>query len=162
MVTLSDAINKHAKALARFMSRDFPEIVAQEGLNHFNSSFKNQGFTDTSKKGWQQRKTTDTRGRDITRYRKRGGLNQYGRRTKGRAILTGHNTAGNKLKNSLRADSNPNRVKFYTYKKYAKYHNEGAKSLPKRQFMGESKALDNKINRKTERELDKIFKYNGE
>ena len=47
---------------------------------------------------------------------------------------------------------------FYTYKKYAQRHNEGLKGMPKRQFMGKSKTLEDNIKKKLTKELDKVLK----
>jgi len=155
-------IIKQAEELEQFMQNDLLDIIEVEGLNHFEESFDNEGFTDTSLKKWKARKTVDKRGRDITKYRtnkvgKRGDLNSYGRKNEGRAILTGHNTGGNKLRNSLKANQVTEGVEFNTDKEYAQAHNEGEGDMPKRQFIGESKQLDKKIIKKVDKTLDKIF-----
>lgn len=138
------------------------KIVQVEGLNFIKKNFQDQGFNDGSLAKWEQRKTTDRKGRDKTRYRtnRRGGigeLTQFGQREQGRAILTGWNTGGDKLRNSFRARRNKLSVIFYTYKDYAEYHNEGTEHMPKRQFMGKSKYLEDKISAKLTKTLDKLF-----
>jgi phage gpG-like protein len=155
-------IKRQAQELQEFMSNDLLDIIEVEGLNHFEESFDNEGFTDSSLVKWEKRKTKDKKGRDITRYRtnkvgKKGDLNRYGRKNEGRAILTGHNTGGNKLRNSLRASKVSGGVEFKTDKEYAQAHNEGEGDMPKRQFIGESKQLDKKIIKKVDKTLDKIF-----
>lgn len=155
-------IKRQARELKEFMDNDVLDIIKVEGLNHFEESFDNEGFTDSSLKKWDARKTTDKRGRDITRYRtnkvgKKGALNNYGRKNEGRAILTGHATGGNKLRNSLKAQKISDGVEFSTDKDYAQVHNEGEGNMPKRQFMGESKQLDKKIINKIDKSLDNIF-----
>lgn len=155
-------IQRQTKELQEFMDKDLLEIIEVEGLNHFEESFDNEGFTDASLEKWKPRKTTDKRGRDITKYRtnkrgKKGTLNSYGRKNEGRAILTGHNTGGNKLRNSLKAKKVSEGVEFSTDKEYAQAHNEGEGNMPKRQFIGESKQLDKKIIKKVDKTLDKIF-----
>jgi hypothetical protein len=152
-----------AKKTARFIENDIPEIIANEGLKHIKKSFDDEGFTDSSVEKWKERKTVDKRGRNITRYRtnrvgRKGNLNKYGRSIKGRPILTGHATGGNKLRNSYRAKTRRNSVVFFTYKKYAKRHNEGLDGMPKRQHVGASKVLDNRIEQKINKSMDKIFK----
>jgi phage gpG-like protein len=162
-----DDLAKDLRALAvktaKFMEEDLPEIIATEGLNHIKKSFKDEGFTDSSLKKWKKRKTTDKRGRNITRYRtnrvgRRGSPNKYGRSIVGRPTLTGHATGGNKLRNSWRAKTRRNSVVFFSYKKYAQRHNEGLDGMPKRQYIGASKVLDSKIEQKITRSLDRIFK----
>lgn len=147
-------LKKDLELLAKKIPTKVIAIIATEGSNHFESSFDNQGFTDNGVKKWDKRKTTDTRGRDLTRYRtnrvgRAGGLSQFGRRNQGRNILVGHNSnTGLKLKDSIRLKREPKRVVFFTNKAYAKRHNEGLKGMPQRQFMGQSKQLDQKISNK--------------
>lgn len=151
------------KELHNFMQRDLPSIVATEGLNFIKQNFKDEGFNDNGLKKWASRKTVDKRGRNNTRYRtnrvgRAGELNQHGRRNQGRAILTGHATGGNKLRNSHRATESPTVVKFITSKEYAEAHNEGNKFLPKRPFIGKSAYLERKIEAKIHKTLLKIFR----
>lgn len=139
-------------------------VMGVEGKNFIAKNFQDQGFTDNSLKKWKARATTDSSGTDITTYRtnrrgRAGNLNQYGRRSAGRAILVGYNTGGDKLKNSFRYSYNAakKQVVFRTYKPYAQVHNEGSSKMPQRQFMGKSAHLDGKIKDKVKIELDKIF-----
>ena len=142
-------------------------IIGVEGKNFINKNFQDQGFTDTSLKKWAERKTTDRNGRDLTRYRTNrkgnaGDLTKFGRENQGRAILTGHNTGGDKLRNSFRhltinAGTDNIAVKFFTYKDYAAYHNEGREHIPQRQFIGKSAYLEDKISQKLRRTLDQLF-----
>lgn len=140
-----------------------PRIVETEGLNFIKENFKDEGFnTGSGVNKWKKRQTTRN-GRDITKYRTnrvgtKGELNTYGRRIQGRAILTGYNTAGNKLRNSFDSSRSRKRVVFRTYKAYAQRHNEGLDEMPQRQFMGKSAYLNKKINKKLTKELDKLLK----
>lgn len=156
-------MKKQAQELQEFLANDALDIIEVEGLNHIEEAFDNEGFTDKTLKKWQPRKTRDKRGNDITRYKtnrrgKKGDLNQYGRRNKGRAILTGHNTGGDKLRHSYRADKVKDGVTFHTDKDYAERHNEGKDGMPERKHIGESEALDNKVIQKIDKHIDKIFK----
>lgn len=140
-----------------------PRIVEVEGLNFIKKNFREQGYTDGSVKKWKKRKTTDRRGNDLTRYRtdRRGSvgeLTKFGQREQGRAILIGHNTGGDKLANSYRARRSRRQVVFYTYKKYARRHNEGLDGMPQRQMIGKSRYLDDRIGNKITREMDKIMR----
>lgn len=140
-------------------------IIGVEGIKFIQKNFRDEGFTDTSTKKWEERKTEDTLGRDITRYRtsrrgRQGNLTRYGSKNQDRAILTGYGTGGNKLRNSFqyRLSLGSKIVSFYTHKEYAERHNEGLDGMPKRQFMGKSAYLNTQISKKITKELDKILR----
>ncbi len=163
LLDIGGDLEEIAKDTARFISTDLPDIIAVEGLKHIKKSFKDEGFTDAFVEKWKKRKRNNKRGRIITRYRtnrigKEGSLNKYGKKIKGRKILAGHNSSGNKLQNSFRARKKRNRVIFFSYKKYAERHNEGKDGMPRRTYIAASKVLDNNIEKKINRSLDNIFK----
>lgn len=144
-----NALKKRLNRFADNLKDDLTIIIEVEGQNFIKSNFQNEGF-DEGKKKWKDRATTDKRGRDITRYRtnrvgRQGSLNKYGRSNQGRAILTGHNTGGDKLRNSFSSHRQGTSVIFRTYKPYARRHNEGLDGMPKRQFMGKSPVLNKRI-----------------
>lgn len=150
-------------------SKEIPDkalrIIGVEGKKFIEKNFRDQGFTDTTTKKWESRRTTDKNEKDITRYRtnrvgRSGNLNRYGSKTADRAILVGFNTGGDKLKNSFKysVSQGSSRVVFRTYKPYAARHNEGLKGMPKRQFIGKSDYLNRQIADKIKRELDKNFR----
>ncbi|MDV6170221.1 phage morphogenesis protein [Flavobacterium sp. DG1-102-2] len=148
---------------ARELPNTVTTIIEVEGLNFIQKNFEDQGYNDTGLEEWEERKTADDRGRDITRYRtnrvgRQGNLNRYGSRNKDRAILTGHETGGNKLRNSIRARKTKNAVRFFTSKEYAQRHNEGLDGMPQRQFMGKSKYFEDQIKAKLKRTLDRTFR----
>ncbi len=158
-------LENHIKKLRRFIDNDATRIIETEGTNHFKKSFENQGFTDQNLSKWKPRKTVDDRGRDLTRYRtnrvgRSGELNAFGRRNKDRDILTGHNTGADKLRNSITSKRMRNKVVWTTYKPYARLHNQGSKHLPKRQFMGRSTVLNQKIKRKFKDTLASKYGFN--
>lgn len=151
------------------VAQEIPEkglrIIGNEGKLFIQKNFQDEGFTDATTDKWEERKTEDSQGRDITRYRtnrvgRAGNLNRYGSKNKDRALLTGHATGGDKLRNSFksRINSSSKEVRFYTAKKYASRHNEGLDGMPKRQFMGKSAYLDGKISDKLTKELDKTLR----
>lgn len=162
MARLEDLEKKIRRAAARLPDQTL-RIIEVEGLGFINKNFRDEGFNDDGVKKWKPRKTTDKRGRDITRYRtgrvgKPGNLNKYGRKNQGRAILTGHATGGNKLRNSFTSSRTKVKVRFRTFKDYAEVHNEGSKIMPQRQFIGRSRTLENNIKKKLTKELDKLLK----
>ncbi len=157
-------LGEHIKKLQRFIDKDATRIIEIEGTKHFKESFENQGFTDKSFKKWTPRKTKDQNERDITRYRtnrvgRSGELNAYGRRNSGRDILTGHNTGGDKLRNSITSHRKRDRVIWRSYKPYATFHNDGTKTLPKRRFIGRSEVLSQNIKRKFKRTLAQKYGF---
>jgi len=159
-------------------AKEMPEkalrIIGVEGTNFIAKNFEDQGFNDTGLEKWKERATEDKRERDITRYKTNrvittksgkgkataGELNKYGRQNQGRAILVGHDTGGNKLKNSFtkRINVGAKTITWVNPKPYASRHNEGLKGMPKREFLGPSEYLNGKIGAKIQKELDKLFK----
>lgn len=162
MSDLSDLQNLLNRA-ARELPGVVTTIIEVEGLAFIQKNFSDQGFNDTGLEEWKERQTTDTRGRDITRYRtnrtgRMGNLNRYGSKNQDRAILTGHATGGNKLRNSFHSRKDKDHVRFFTAKEYAERHNEGKDGMPKRQFMGKSQYLENRIKAKLTQKLNNIFR----
>lgn len=140
-------------------------IIGVEGIKFIAKNFRDQGFTDTTIKKWDKRKTQDSNQRDITRYRtdrvgRSGSLNRYGSKNADRAVLVGFATGGDKLKNSFKyhVSKGSNTVILRTYKPYAARHNQGLDGMPKRQFMGKSVYLNQQIADKIKRELDQILR----
>lgn len=157
-----DDLQKLLEKAAQVIPTKVPIIIEAEGLKAIKQNFKTQGFNDGSKRDWQKRKTTDKNGKDLTRYQTNrkgsaGSLTKFGRENHGRAILVGHDTGGDKLSNSYRSRRTRQAVIFYSYKKYAQRHNEGIDGMPKRQFMGKSATLENNIQKKLTKELDKVL-----
>lgn len=158
---------KDLQALLDRAAKEIPDIALQvmrvEALNHIKKNFKDQGFNDENVSKWKARKTTDRKGRDLTRYRTNrvgtmGDFTKFGKKELNRNILIGHNTGGDKLWNSYRAKKEGATIRIYTYKPYAQRHNEGLDGMPKRQHVGPSRYLDDQIKKKITKELDKLFK----
>jgi len=121
-----------------------PGIVKVEGLQFIHDNFEKQGFEKSvgNVTKWQNRKPV--------KWKKAQQQNA------GRAILV---KKGN-LQRSW--DSNTvagvGRVSFGSDKPYAEPHNEGSKVQPQRQMIGESAALDARIEGKITRLMDGVFK----
>ncbi len=155
-------LTKKLEKIAVEINKTAITVIEVEGTNFIKRNFQRQSFDDGTEKKWKPRKTTDRRGRDITRYRtnrrgRKGNLTKFGKQNKGRAILTGHNTGGDKLRNSFIAHAQKDKVTWKSHKKYAKTHNEGLDGMPKRQFIGKSKTLEKNINRKLDKAIKKLF-----
>ena len=102
----------------------------------FVDSFRKQGFDDKSVEAWKPRKQADKRA--------------------GRAILV---KSGDLRRSIIRNPENRAAlsVKISTDLPYARRHNDGLSKMPKRQFMGDSYNLNEKIKKVIIKRLDKVF-----
>lgn len=134
--------SKIAEAIKQF-DRIIPVMVNDMGqiaLNHFNKSFRDQGFTDVSTTRWQRRKRLD----------------------EGRAILV----KSGRLRRSLRKrNKGKYAVSIISDVPYSGVHNEGLRAgrgsgfkMPKRQFVGNSTVMSNKIKQKINMRIRSVFK----
>jgi phage gpG-like protein len=126
--------------------------VGNTAKNFFVENFRKQGFDDKTVQRWKPRKRTT--------YRTKSGriVNDTTR-----AILV---KEGDLRRSIIRV---PNRaamsVKIQTDLIYAKVHNEGLRAgrgkgfiMPKRQFIGDSYNLNEKVKAVIVKRLDKVFK----
>lgn len=162
---MSKDLANQARLVKKLASGDLQRIIGVEGLNHFDKSWDNQGFTDKSLKKWDKRQWNKSK------TKKKGGLRKdykrFKAKDKGRKILMSHktDTRGKHLRHSITYRVVGTKVIFTADQPYAQVHNEGGKAgrgigfvMKKRQYMGASHKLDQKIKKKLDRELDKIFK----
>lgn len=139
--------------------RRAPRMVGQIAVKHFEDNFQLQGFMDETLDPWDARKKDDG---------------------SGRAILTGKGSAT--LRKSIRViEATAERVVVGTDLPYAQVHNDGGTftvkahtrtsrngkkyqvkaytmQMPQRKFIGDSKALDRKIDDYMRKEIEKIDK----
>jgi phage gpG-like protein len=103
----------------------------------FVESFRKQGFDDKTVQKWQPRKVADKR--------------------EGRAILV---KTGDLRRSIIRNPANRAAltIKISTDLVYAARHNNGLKKMPKRQFMGDSYNLNEKVKAVIVKRLDNVFK----
>ena len=116
--------------------KSMPAKIANTAVNHFKEGFvKGGGQTNKSKGGWKKRK-----------YNK----------DKGRATLV----KSGDLKRDIKVrETNWNRIVVGTQNvKYASYHNEGTHKLPQREFIGDSKELEKKVEKIIKENLRKAFR----
>jgi len=120
----------------RSFKKTMPLIIANEAKNHFIEGFrKGGGQTDASRSGWRARKRADSNSRS-------------------RAILVKSGDLRADIKNR---EVNFNRIVVGTRNiAYAVAHNEGESPQPQREFIGDSKVLEMKIQRLIHRELRNI------
>lgn len=157
----------------KFLQDDALRIIKEEALIHFNNSFTYQGFTDKNLVKWPKRKVPKRNGKPITGKT----LERWRAKDQGRAILVGHSddTKGTHLMTTITGELAPGMVTIYVDKEnnkksestigYAQVHNDGLKAgrppgftMPKRQFIGPSEKLEQKIQAKFEKEITKLIK----
>ena len=133
---------------------DLPALIANDALNHFRRSFRNEGFTDKNFVKWEPRKRLTAKDRGRIKRKKAGRIF-----TKG---LAGPPLKGVFSGRALLVDTGVLRgsieVKRATWSKievgtigvpYAGYHNSGEGGFkPIRQYIGESEVLNERIKRR--------------
>lgn len=150
-------------AFQKFLQEDALRIVETEALNHFQNSFVYQGFTDKSLVKWPARKIPRRNGKPITGKT----LEKWKAKNQGRALLISHagDTKGTHMAHSIVAEQAPGKVTILVDKPYARVHNDGLRAgrppgftMPQRRFIGPSEKLEQKIQAKFEKEIDKLIK----
>ena len=151
-------------AFQKFVQEDALRIVETEALNHFQNSFVYQGFTDKSLVKWPARKIPHRKnGKQITGKT----LEKWKAKNDGRALLISHasDTKGTHLANTIVSELAPGKATIIVDKPYAQVHNDGLRAgrppgftMPQRQFIGPSEKLEQKIQAKFEKEIDKLIK----
>lgn len=120
-------------------------IIANNAKNHYVSSFKKGGFTDSSFEAWKPRKSKKD--------------------NEGRAILV----KSGDLRRSIidRVNLNQLKVVFESDLPYSAIHNYGLNGkawgkypfkMPKRQFIGKSEQVDKMAIKTIEKKIDSLFK----
>lgn len=113
--------------------RGMVTVMGNDALNHFEQSFRDQGFTDDSLERWKGRKK---------------------REREGRAILTKTGRLRRSLKKKMH---NRYAIIISSNVVYAPVHNEGIGKMPKRQFVGYSGKLNRQLIRKFDNTIKQIF-----
>lgn len=173
---------KQQKAVHRFF-KQAPKRYGKWYVNHFEDSFQKHGFTDKGFDKWKERKkkrkgkkkkkrallvksgrlsrslrlkTTDTEIRVSTAVpyaaiHNEGGTitttANVGKHKRKGSTARAHTRQGRKIKRHKRRGGN---VKAHKRKMNTK--------IPKRQFMGNSKVIERRIKKDTEKEIKEIFK----
>lgn len=114
--------------------RGMVTVMGNDALNHFEQSFRDQGFTDDSLQRWKARKK---------------------RARAGRAILTKTGRLRRSLKKSKQGRY---AIQISSNVIYANVHNEGIGKMPKRQFVGYSGKLNRKLIKKFDGTIQNIFR----
>ena len=130
--------------------RRLPIVLGNIAKNFFLEAFRKGGFTDVGFKRWKQRRKRLGRGRTSPTLKEAATLVQSG-----------------KVKRSIRVRPATFRItRIFTNVVYAAIHNFGLQGLafgkasfkmPEREFMGKSKVLERKLERRILKEIDKAF-----
>lgn len=155
-----------SKEIEKYIDNDTPEIMGVMARDHFKEAFQEgtEGFTDKSLEKWPnvKRRTNPKNFHYITKGPNKGDKisgNAYA----ARAILTGDT---GDLGFSIDYETKGNgEVTVYSDKEYAEAHNEGTANagrnrnvtIPKRQFIGDSEVLNEKIAKRLENDIDNIM-----
>lgn len=124
------------------IKRTIPKIIGNTALNHFLKGFDDEAFSDTSERSdpWKKRKTLTKRDKVAGR----------------RNILV---QSGALRRSIVVRRATWNRIIVGSYGIiYARRHNRGLKGMPKRQFIGESQILNNRIRSILLKAIDKAMK----
>lgn len=139
------------KKLFKEQKRTLPIILGKEAKNFFLDSFRRRGFTDFNLKRWIPRRKRLGKGRTSSTLIEPATL-----------IKTGT------LRRSIRVSPTTFRLtKVFTKLKYAAIHNFGLQGLafgknpfkmPERKFLGNSRVLEIRLEKKILKEVNKAFK----
>lgn len=142
---------KLSKRLFAIQKKTLPIVLGNLAKNFFLEAFRKGGFTDVGFKRWKQRRKRIGRGRTSPTLKEAANL-----------TLTG------KLKRSIKVRPATFKLtRIFTNVVYAGIHNFGLQGLafgktefqmPEREFIGNSKTLERKLERRIIREIDKVFK----
>lgn len=139
-----------SKELEQYINEDTPEIMGNLAVAHFKEGFQTgtEGFTDETLEKWDNVKR-----RLYPKDKKAGAF---------RAILTGET---GDLGASISYKRESAQATVYSDKPYAEAHNEGTTNagrkhnvtIPKRQFIGDSKVLNDKILHEITSDISRII-----
>ena len=142
---------KLTKRLFARQKRSLPIVLGNVAKNFFLATFRKGGFTDVGFKRWKQRRKRLGRGRTSPTLKETATLVQTG-----------------KLKRSIRVRPATFRItRIFTNVVYAAIHNFGLQGLafgkapfkmPEREFIGNSRVLERKLEQRILREVNKVFK----
>ena len=138
---------KDAAELKLALERKIPIKIAAVSVEHFKENFDKEGFVDKSLTKWEEVKRRQS--------------DKVKGAAKTRRILTGSGNLGRSIQSTIGRGT----ILIHSDLPYAEVHNEGLRAgkgkgftMPKRQFIGDSKELEDKIKNIIEQELDKILK----
>lgn len=178
-------LGRKLSLLKQAMRSEIPRAAAIEAKEHFRDNFRKGGFVNNGLQKWPDVKRRDPtsswygfeyKGDKRTYYkfsrdRKTGKTYKsstqkklnYSPTATSRSVLT---SKRNYLMNSVNATGNNGRIIVFSNAPHAQLHNEGGQfrvfgkataTMPKRQFIGPSKELNDKVELLIINQIDKIF-----
>lgn len=139
-------LRRHKEALGRLITRTLPVKAGTIAVQHFRDNFRQEGFVDSSLQPWKpSKRKSDPKNPD-------------------NAYKTLHSRREH-LSRSIQKKVAPGVATVYTDVPYAAAHNEGTNragrnhrvKIPKRQFIGRSKRLEDKVRDMIDREVRKVI-----
>jgi len=162
---LSTDLQRCHKELGAYVRSKGHKIVGKMGVDHFKENFQHQGFMNSGITPWPERKN-DTGRRILTGetrelensldYEVSGGKVGFGSDV---TYFTIHNRGGKTKAHEIRA-RRAKALKFGASKGhlFRKRVNHPGSNIPKRQMIGHSQELIDKINERIERDISRILK----
>lgn len=185
MEPIDKEIGRKVEEIARWAKNDLPRLAGKTAVDHFSANFDKEGFVNGGLQKWPDVKRRDASspwyGFDYTgekrtsyafrRDRKTGKTRKadkqkklnFSRNATQRKVLNG---STHELQRSLRYVVGNGAVSITSDKPYAAIQNDGgtirvfgrqAVQLPARPFVGESRELDEKIDRIIDNKLNEVF-----
>ena len=160
--------------------RSIPAKMGRIAIDHFDKSFRNQGFTDTTLQPWKR--TKSGKRNSFGSVTRRAILIQSGRLRRGtrRAAITGrmvrivndvpyaeaHNEG---VRANVKVSQHTREVKTFSYNYKTRKKTSGKKkvtvsshirkmNLPRRKFMGKSRMMNREIEKMIIKEVNSAFK----
>ena len=158
---LRDRLRRKADDIRQYLEGDAKHIVGQTAVDHFRKSFDDQGYTDEPLNPWQE---VERRKPESPWYGHSGETGRYSPERTKAPILTGET---GELQEAIRYAPIPGGVRVSDEKPYGHIHNYGGPTkvygktpfvMPRRQFMGPSKALTRQLKERITRDLTRILK----
>ncbi len=139
-------LRRNKEALGRLITRTLPVKAGTIAMQHFLDNFSQEGFVDSSLQPWKPSKRKSDPKNPDNAYKTLHSRREY-------------------LSRSIKKKTAPGVATVYTDVPYAAAHNEGTDRagrnhrvrIPKRQFMGQSKQLDDKVRKMIDSEVRKII-----
>ena len=161
---LATDLARHQKELASYLHSKAPRIVGKFGVDHFRENFDQQGFVNNGVQPWPERKV-DT-GRRILTGETRELENSIEYKAGGNQVSWGsdvpyasiHNRGGKTKAHEIRARRGK-ALKFAGKggDVFRRKVNHPGSNIPKRQFIGHSQELIDKIDERIERDITNIL-----
>ena len=161
---LATDLARHQRELGSYIHSKAPRIVGNMGVDHFRENFDQQGFVNNGVQPWPERKT-DTGRRILTgetrelensiEYQASSGRVSWGSEVPYASI---HNRGGKTKAHEIRARRGK-ALKFAGRggDVYRRKVNHPGSNIPKRQFIGHSQELIDKIDQRLERDITSIL-----